>query len=59
MFFSATKKKKTKKLTALVDAVSPLILESGFHSQNAIGPWPMQEVVPRAVKAAVRIDTMT
>ena len=28
MFFSATKKKKTKKLTALIDAVSPLILES-------------------------------
>ena len=27
--------------------------------QNAMGPWPMQEVVPRAVRAAVRIDTMT
>ena len=27
--------------------------------QMAIGPWPMQLVVPRAVKAAVRIDTMT
>jgi len=27
--------------------------------QNAIGPWPIQEVVPRAVRAAVRIDTIT
>ena len=30
-----------------------------FFVQNAIGPWPMHEVVPRAVRAAVRIDTMT
>ena len=30
-----------------------------FCVQNAIGPWPMHEVVPRAVRAAVRIDTMT
>ena len=30
-----------------------------FFVQNAIGPWPMQLVVPRAVRAAVRIDTMT
>ena len=28
-----------------------------FYFQN--GPWPMHEVVPRAVNAAVRIDTMT
>ena len=27
--------------------------------QIASGPWPMQLVVPRAVRAAVRIDTMT
>ena len=27
--------------------------------QMASGPWPMQLVVPRAVRAAVRIDTMT
>ena len=27
--------------------------------QNVIGPWPMQEVVPRAVRAAVRIDMTT
>ena len=33
--------------------------ERDFFSQNAIGPWPMQLVVPRAVRAAVRIDTMT
>ena len=30
-----------------------------FFVQSAIGPWPMQLVVPRAVRAAVRIDTMT
>ena len=30
-----------------------------FFVQSAIGPWPMHEVVPRAVRAAVRIDTMT
>ena len=27
--------------------------------QIASGPWPIQLVVPRAVRAAVRIDTMT
>ena len=27
--------------------------------QIAIGPWPMHEVVPNAVSAAVRIDTIT
>ena len=27
--------------------------------QMAIGPWPMHEVVPRAVRAAVRMLTMT
>ena len=32
----------------------PLILV-----QNAIGPWPMHEIVPRAVRAAVRMLTMT
>ena len=26
-----------------------------FFVQNAIGPWPMHEVVPRAVRAAVRM----
>jgi hypothetical protein len=30
-----------------------------FFVQNAIGPWPMHEVVPRAVRAAVRMLTMT
>ena len=30
-----------------------------FFVQNAIGPWPMHEVVPRAVNAAVRMLTMT
>ena len=30
-----------------------------FCVQNAIGPWPMHEVVPRAVRAAVRMLTMT
>ena len=28
-------------------------------SHITIGPWPMQLVVPSAVRAAVRIDTMT
>ena len=35
------------------------VTESMFHSQNAIGPWPMHEVVPRAVRAAVRMLMMT
>ncbi len=30
-----------------------------LYFQITIGPWPMQLVVPRAVRAAVRIDTMT
>ena len=30
-----------------------------FFVQKAIGPWPMHEVVPRAVRAAVRMLTMT
>ena len=34
-------------------------LVSAYHCQSIIGPWPMHEVVPRAVRAAVRIDTMT
>ena len=29
------------------------------YAKNVMGPWPMQEVVPRAVRAAVRIDTIT
>jgi hypothetical protein len=28
-------------------------------AQIASGPWPMHEVVPRAVRAAVRMLTMT
>ena len=30
--------------------------ERDFFSQNAIGPWPMQLVVPSAVSAAVKMD---
>ena len=42
-------------------SVSPLVCFQllGFVRQNVIGPWPMQEVVPRAVRAAVRMLMMT
>jgi len=29
------------------------------YAKKVIGPWPMQLVVPRAVRAAVRMLTMT
>ena len=48
-----------KRLAAInVDAVSPFVLDWSC-CQNATGPWPMHDVVPSAVRAAVRIDTMT
>ena len=39
--------------------VSQSLSKDLLRVQNATGPWPMHEVVPRAVRAAVRIDTMT
>ena len=35
------------------------LFDRGIVRQSVIGPWPMQLVVPRAVKAAVRMLTMT
>ena len=47
-------------LTALVVCQSPRCVKPfGFVRQNVIGPWPRQEVVPRAVRAAVRIEMTT
>jgi LDH2 family malate/lactate/ureidoglycolate dehydrogenase len=51
---------KKRGLTALVVCQSSRCVKPlGFVCQNVIGPWPMQLVVPSAVRAAVRMLTIT
>ena len=41
-----------------MNSVQRSVMPLGY-AKNAIGPWPRQEVVPRAVRAAVRIEMTT
>ena len=52
-----TEKTRGGRIVASVPAFS-VEASCAYIAQNAIGPWPMHEVVPRAVRAAVRITLL-